>query len=152
MNSEMSESNQTVKMAGVFTSKSIKISPSNNITDPIKYCYNFNESGECRFGASCIYSHNKDPNHVTREPRDKPINNDTSKFSPKHVNKSNITPTGGEKFEGGYKRKNPKVKFNKVNSLGDSASFKSITVNKIGEQPKSQSYLLPFQSWYNLEL
>ena len=81
-----------------------------NSDNPIKYCYNFNESGECRFGASCIYSHNRDPNHVTREPREKPSNHNTSKTPSKPVDKSNRTPNGGERFKGGYKGKNPKVK------------------------------------------
>ena len=156
INEEMSDKNQTVKMAGIFSPRNNKpISQSSNKTasspDQIKYCYNFNESGECRFGASCIYSHSKDPNHVTREPSEK--QKLEAKPSPPHqVSKINrTTPNGGEKFKGGYKGKNPRVKFNKVNSSDDNASFKSITVNNIGESSKSQSSLLPFESWYNLD-
>ena len=84
INAEMSESNQTVKMAGMYPPKNNNQGKKPGITSPttpIKYCYNFNESGECRFGASCIYSHSKDPNHETREPKEKPAL-ETSKFPP----------------------------------------------------------------------
>lgn len=158
INEEMSDKNQTVKLAGIFPPRNNKqINPSKNINsktpsspDQIKYCYNFNESGECRFGASCIYSHNKDPNHVTREPREKPYNPDTSQTPAKHINKTHRTPNGGEKFKGGYKGKSPKVKFNKAHSLDDNASLKSINVNNVGEQSQSESSLSPYISWYNL--
>ena len=47
INAEMSESNQTVKMAGVFPPRANnkpKTNNSNTPNDPIKYCYNYNES------------------------------------------------------------------------------------------------------------
>ena len=147
INEEMSDKNQTVKMAGVFTPKTSK--KANSMETPIKYCYNFNESGECRFGASCIYSHNKDPNHVTREPREKPSYPDSSsKIPPKHVNKSDRTPNGGEKFKGGYKGKTSKVKFNKIKTSDDNASFKSITINNEGHESEHKSSPTPFESWH----
>ena len=55
-------------MAGMYPPKnnnSGKQKPGNS-DNTIKYCYNFNESGACRFGASCIYSHTKDPNHTKK--------------------------------------------------------------------------------------
>ena len=151
VNCEMSEGDQTIKLAGMHPPKSNnsgKQKPGNS-DNPIKYCYNFNESGECRFGASCIYSHSKDPNHLTREPRSKPLPDKSQPPNP--VGKLHRSPNGGEKFKGGYKGKNPRVKFNKVNSSDDNASFKSITVNNIDEESKSPSSLLPFQSWSNLD-
>ena len=154
INEEMSDKNKTVKMAGMFTPRAENQSSNKKSATPtnqIKYCYNFNESGECRFGASCIYSHNRDPNHVTWEPREKHFNLNTSKTPQKYVNKSNRTPNGGEKFNAGYKGKNAKVKFNKVNSLDDTTSFKSINVNNIDEISTSESLFSPFQSWYNLD-
>ena len=95
----MSESNQTVKMAGIFNLKANNKSKNNNdtVTASIKYCYNFNESGECRFGASCIYSHAKDPNHTTREPRAK-ITLEAKSHPPNQVGKDHRSPNGGEKF------------------------------------------------------
>ena len=79
---------------------------------------------------------------MTRESREKPANNDTSKFPPKPVNKSNRTPNGAEKFKGGYKGKNPKVKFNKVNLVNDNTSFKSLTVSNEGQAEISTSSIL----------
>ena len=113
VNCEMSEANQVVKLAGVYHPKNNnagKQKPANNTNNPtpIKFCYNFNESGECRFGSSCIYSHARDPNHTTREPRVKPIPEPKS-HPPNPVSKDNRTPNGGEKYRGGYKGKNPKV-------------------------------------------
>ena len=110
VNCEMSEGDQTVKLAGMHQPKSNisgKQKPGNS-DNTIKYCYNFNESGECRFGASCIYSHSKDPNHLTREPRSKPIPDKSQPPNP--VGKLHRSPNGGEKFRGGYKGKSPRVK------------------------------------------
>ena len=153
INAEMSESNQTVKMAGIYNPKANNKSDNKNVTvtTPTKYCYNFNESGQCRFGASCVYSHERDPNHVTREPREKPSNHDTSKTPSKPVDKSNRTPSVGERFKGGYKGKNPKVKFNKANTIDDNASLKTMTVNNERLSSQKPSSSKPFTSWYNLD-
>ena len=113
---EMAEAHQTVKLAGICPPKNNnpgKQKPVNNNETPVKYCHNYNESGECRFGASCIYSRAKDPNHTTREPRAK-ITLEAKSHPPNQVGKDHRSPNGGEKFKGGYKGKNPKVKFNKV--------------------------------------
>ena len=138
INAEMSESNQTVKMAAMIPPQSNKTKANNNETQ-IKYCYNFNESGECRFGASCIYSHAKDPNHVTREPRAKTIPENKS-HPPNQVGKVHRSPNGGEKFKGGYKGKSPRVKFNKASSSEENTSFKSMNVNNetiLNQSPSS---------------
>ena len=147
INAEMSESNQTVKMAAMIPPKSNKTKANNNETQ-IKYCYNFNESGECRFGASCIYSHSKDPNHLTREPRSKPIPDKSQPPNP--VGKLHRSPNGGEKFKGGYKGKSPIVRFNKASSSEENTSFKSMNVNNESIINQSPSSLRPFESWSNV--
>ena len=99
----MSEGDQTIKLAGMYPPKNNnagKQKPVNNNDIQTKYCYNFNESGECRFGTSCIYSHAKDPNHVTREPRAKPMLEAKSN-PPNQVGKDHRSPNGGEKFRRG---------------------------------------------------
>ena len=111
VNCEMSQSNQTVKMAGMYPPKNNNPGKKPGITTPttpIKYCYNFNESGECKFGTSCIYSHLKDPNHVTREPRQKPISKPTSQPS-KPVSRDDRTPNGGESYKVSYKNNDIKM-------------------------------------------
>ena len=152
INAEMSDSNQIVKMAGVFPPKfnNKTKANNNNPNDQIKYCYNYNESGNCRFGASCIYSHAKDPNHTTRKPRERPSNPDTSKTPINHVDKTNRAPNGGEKFKGGYKGKTPRVKFNKASSLDDTASMKTMIVNNESTIDQSTSSKIPFKSWGDL--
>ena len=152
VNCEMAEAHQTVKMAGMYPPKNNnagKSKPANN-NDQIKYCYNFNESGECRFGASCIYSHSKDPNHVTREPRAKAIPENKS-HPPNQVGKVHRTPNGGEKFKGGYKGKSPRVKFNKASSSEENTSFKTMNVNNETILNQSPSSLRPFESWSNVD-
>ena len=96
----MAEAHQIVKLAGIYPPKNNnagKQKPANN-NEPIKYCYNFNESGECRFGASCIYSHAKDPNHTTREPRAKTIPENKS-HPPNQVGKDHRSPNVYEKVK-----------------------------------------------------
>ena len=130
VNSEMADSDQTVKLAGIYSSKNNNASkqkPVINGDTPIKNCYNFNESGECRFGASCIYSHAKDPDHTTREPRVKPISKPSS-HPPIPVNRDNKAPSGGEKYRGGYKSK-PKARFNMINASDENTSLKIININ-----------------------
>ena len=148
INAEMSESNQTVKMAAVLPLKSNKMKAINNESQ-VKYCYNFNESGDCRFGASCIYSHAKDPNHITREPRAK-TTPEAKSHPPNQVGKDHRSPSGSEKFRGGYKGKSPRVKFNKASSSEDNASLKSMNVNNESILDQHTSSLEPFQSWTNL--
>ena len=112
INEEMSDKKQTVKMAGILPPRSNKPNNNNKTSsspDQIKYCYNYNESGECRFGASCIYSHMTDPNHVTREPREKPTKDNTHQSLPKHVNRSNRTSNGEEKFRVHLRARLPKL-------------------------------------------
>ena len=149
LNTEMSDTNQTVKMAGMYSPKSNKQTTNSNDISKIKYCYNFNESGECRFGASCIYSHDKDPNHVTREPR--PKKTEIKPSHPNQVGKDHRTPNGGEKFHGGYKSKSNKVKFKKTSSSEDNTCLKSMTVNNESILDHPHSSFEPFKSWSNVD-
>ena len=83
------------------------------------------------------------------EPRVKvpPVN----KFSlPNQVGKEHRTPNGGERFKGGYKGKNPRVKFNKASSLDDTASMKTMIVNNESTIDQSASSNIPFKSWGDL--
>ena len=139
INAEMSESNQTVKMAPVLPPTFNKTKANNNETQ-IKYCYNFNESEECRFGASCIYSHAKDPNHTTREPRAKSTH-EAKSHPPNQVGRDHRSPNGGEKFKGGCKGRSPKVKSNKASSLDDSASLKTMIISNENILDQSTSSL-----------
>ena len=98
----MADNDQTVKLAGMYSPKNNNAGeqkPVINGDTPIKYCCNFDESGGCRFGASCIYSHAKDPNHTTREPRVKPISKPPSQ-PPIPVSRDNRTPNGFRSQDG----------------------------------------------------
>ena len=148
----MSEGDQTIKLAGMYPPKNNnagKQKPVTNNDIPIKYCYNFNESGECRFGASCIYSHARDPNHTTREPRAKPV--PEPHHPPNPVGKDTRTPNGVEKIRRGYLGKNPRVRFHKANSIDGNTSFKSLIVSNESLENTSSSSIMAFKSWADID-
>ena len=153
INCQMSDIDQTVKMAAVFSPRNNK-QKANNIkpNEPIKYCCNYNQTSECRFGSSCIYSHEKDANHTTREPRVKVAFSESPNSKQSNpINKSNRTPNNGENFRGGYQGKNPTVKLNKANALEENASLKVMNVNNEDDFETPTSFFEPFNLWGDID-
>ena len=122
-----------------------------------KYCYSFNETGSCRFGSSCLYEHRKNPNHVTREPREHSNQNKNNKgewqSESTPITKNYRTTTsdgvGPPRGKSNYKGKHYKSQMNSIQTVDENASLKSLIVSKNTELSTTVSSLQPFSSWEN---
>ena len=166
INSDMADSDQTVKLANIYqaknnnynnkTSNNIYVNNKNNAT-PTKYCYSWNETGACRFGSSCKYTHKNDPNHVQREKRNKNENenNNSNENSSTPITTTYRTSAqesvGPPKGKGQYKGKHYKNQINSMNTAEENASIKQISVINQNESYISSSPS-DFQSWGNKSL
>ena len=70
---------------------------------------------------------------------------------PNQVGKDHRSPNGGEKFRRGYLGKNPRVRFNKANSVDENTSFKSLTVSNEGREKITTSSIIAFKSWADID-
>ena len=156
INCELADNDLTLKMAAATYSrprqndnKYNNNSTDNSVTKQIKYCYHFNETGECRFGTSCKYEHVKNPNHTTREPREYDANK-TKSVQSNPVTKTQRTsnPDGSEQNKKGnnYRGKKPHNKMNAMNSNEEKESVKQCVVISNTSIPIITP-LTPFESW-----
>ena len=137
INCEMSEPDQTIKMANMQPSKSNnnEFQKSNKYHPKDKaiakqYCYNFNEAGTCHFGRSCYHLHQKDPTRTAREQREpNKGHQDKHNEAPASVpitskyrtdNNSGGAPNG----RGNFRRRDTGSKTNALQSGGECASLK----------------------------
>ena len=167
INCEMADGDQTVKLANIsypsrpinkdYHNNSNKYNNSNNNNQSVSkgFCYNWNETGACQFGQSCRFDHKKDPNHVTREPReppnDKSNNKSTDTSSSQPITKNNRTPHpyGSGPYRGKYNNKFKSNKMNTLSTVDESASLKhiSVTTPNTNSVPSTSN---AFISWGNL--
>lgn len=160
INCELADSDLTMKMAAATYSrprqndnKYNNNSTDNSVTKQIKYCYHFNETGECRFGTSCKYEHVKNPNHTTREPRDYDANKTKSvQSNPVTKTQRSSNPDGSEQNKKGnnYRGKKPHNKMNTMNSNEEKESAKQCVITYT-DTPDVIIPITPFESWGNYQ-
>ena len=161
INCELSDTDQTVKLANTTYSR-----PKHNdnprynnskgdsqYVKTTKYCYNFNETGECPFGHSCKYEHIKNPNHMSREPREN-NKSQSAVVASIPVTKTQRTPNqeggGHNRNRSNYKGKRPPNKMNVVNSNEEIESAKQCVITTT-HTPDLIIPITPFESWGNCQ-
>lgn len=166
ISTEVGDRDQVVKLANVhqirhnnnnnsqnnnFNSHQKNNSNTNENKKQIKYCFNWNESGECQFGTSCRYEHIKDPNHLTRERRAPPQYQKATEKESTPVTKSCRTNDSSNIKKSRYKGKNPRPQLNQLSTLNENATLKTLNVNNNNEL-KLSSTSSNFNSWGDTSL
>ncbi len=161
VNCELSDTEQTMKLANTTYSRPKhnenprynNSKGDNQYVKTTKYCYNFNETGECPFGHSCKYEHIKNPNHVSREPRENSKTQSTVVASIP-VTKTQRTPNqeggGHSRNRSNYKGKRHPNKMNVVNSNEEIESAKQCVITTT-HTPDLILPITPFESWGNCQ-